>query len=369
MIPQTNPKLSYIAHKNEIDTAIAAMLDAGRYILGEQVRKFEEEFAAFLGAKYSIGVGNGTDAVELALRALKIGQGDVVATVAHTAVATVAAIELSGAKPLFIDIRPDTFVMDPEKLKLALTNNRSASVKAVLPVHLYGNVSEVFKILEVASEFGIPVIEDCAQAHGAKMNGRFAGTSGVISAFSFYPTKNLGALGDGGAVVTSDENLKNQVTLLREYGWKERYVSHIAGKNSRLDEIQAAILRVKLKYLQEENSTRQNLARMYINGLGGLPVTLPVWGIAESHVFHQFVIRTSRRDDLKAFLKTHGVDTLIHYPVPVHLQPAYLNSLCGDGGLKQTEMVAGEILSLPMFPQLSTEQVSEIVSIIRKFFE
>ena len=294
-IPQTDPRANYLAHKDEIDAAIAAVLAGGRYILGEQVAAFEREFAAYLGAgstegaTHAIGVGSGTDALHLALRACGIGPGDRVFTVSHTAVATVAAIELAGATPVLVDIDPATFTMDPNRLEEAVRRDEggnSSNVKrhssivtrhsAIIPVHLYGHPADMAAILEIARRYDLWVIEDCAQAHGATIDGQKTGTFGDIAAFSFYPTKNLGALGDGGAVVTSDPALAEQTRLLREYGWRERYVSAIPGLNSRLDELQAAILRVKLRYLDAENARRRALAAEYDRLLADSSVRTPI---------------------------------------------------------------------------------------------
>jgi len=251
--------LSYQEHKEEIDAAISRVLESGWYILGEEVRSFEKEFSKYIGVNHGIGVGNGTDAITLALKACGIGPGDEVITVSHTAVATVAAIELSGATPVLIDISPDTYTLDPDHLKEAIT----PKTKAVLPVHLYGHPADMDRIIPIAEEHDLYVIEDCAQSHGSIHHRKKTGSLGDIAAFSFYPTKNLGAIGDGGMVVTDDANLAEQVRLLRQYGWKERNKSSIPGLNSRLDEVQAAILRVKLQYLDSENLRRRSIANIY----------------------------------------------------------------------------------------------------------
>jgi dTDP-4-amino-4,6-dideoxygalactose transaminase len=361
-VPQSDPKASYLAHQREIDEAVRKTLNSGWYILGEQVTAFEHEFAAYLGAAYCIGVANGTDALVLALRACGVGAGDAVITVSHTAVATVAAIELAGAAPLLVDIDPVTFTIRPQAVAEAIENYRGvATIKAIIAVHLYGHSAEMAALADLARRFDLRLIEDCAQAHGAKIDGKRVGTLGDIAAFSFYPTKNLGALGDGGAVVTKDSDLAERVRLLREYGWRERYVSDIAGMNSRLDELQAAILRVKLRSLEEENLQRQNIARTYDKKLEAFALRLPRVRGKVSHVYHQYVVRTGARDRLKEKLRGQGIGTLIHYPVPVHLQPAYRNRVqIGSDSLPETERAAREVLSLPMYPQLTDEQV-EIV--------
>ncbi|MCX7638754.1 MAG: DegT/DnrJ/EryC1/StrS family aminotransferase, partial [Cyclobacteriaceae bacterium] len=307
------------------------------------------EFADYLGVKYVIGVASGTEAIYLALSACGIGSGDAVVTVSHTAVATISAIELSGATPILIDIDPLTFTMNPDLLEKAVRKN--GKVKAVIPVHLYGHPADMPSILDIAKRYGLYVIEDCAQSHGASIQGRKTGNWGNISAFSFYPTKNLGAFGDGGAVATNDKDLSEKVQLLREYGWRERYISYTFGINSRLDEIQAAILRVKLKYLDQENYRRKKIAEMYNTFLRITDLKLPFVRENFDHVYHQFVVRHRLREDLRNFLKNRGIHTLIHYPVPIHLQPAYKGKvMVPDEGLEQTEQICQEILSLPIYP-------------------
>src|SRR5229473_1873448 len=273
-IPQTDPKAAYLAQRREIDVALARVLQGGRYILGAEVAAFERAFAAYIGVRHALGVANGTDALVLALRALGIGAPDYVVTVAHTAVATVAAIELAGAKPLLIDIDPATYTMDAAELSRVL-DAPPGRIGAVIPVHLYGQPADLDAILPLARRHRVPVIEDCAQCHGAALAGRRLGSVGDVAAFSFYPTKNLGALGDGGAVVTGDDALAERVRALREYGWRQRYVSDIAGTNSRLDELQAAILGVKLAALDADNARRAAIADAYDAGLAGLPLGLP----------------------------------------------------------------------------------------------
>ena len=361
-ILQTNPKASYLARKDEIDEAIRRVLDSGWYILGKEVAAFEQEFAAYVGVAHAVGVASGTDAIVLALRAAGVGAGDLVFTVSHTAVATVAAVELCGARPVYVDIDPVTFTMEPARLETALqvTNGRA---KAVLPVHLYGQTANMTAIGEIARRHGLILIEDCSQAHGARWNGQMAGTFGHLATFSFYPTKNLGALGDGGAVVTSDAALAEQVRLLREYGWKERYVSAVPGTNSRLDEIQAAILRAKLPSLDSDNARRREIACAYHRLLADSALDLPQTGAEATHVFHQYVIRTTRRDELRAYLRAAEIGTLIHYPVPVHLQPAYAHY--ATLALPETESAAREVLSLPLYPELPLEAVEAVAVSLR----
>ena len=359
LIPCANPKAQYLAHKQEIDDAVRRVLESGWYILGDEVRAFEEEFAAYLGVSHSVGVGSGTEALHLALVACGIGHGDEVVTVSHTAVATVAAIELAGAKPVFIDIDPVTYTMDPDLLEKGIT----AKTKAVLPVHLYGHPAPMEDILAIAREYGLCVIEDCAQAHGATYRDKRVGSFGDMACFSFYPTKNLGALGDGGAVVTSDPELAEKARLLREYGWAERYVSHIPGWNSRLDEVQAAILRVKLKHLDFDNSNRIKLAKLYGEGLLETGISLPMVQKGAVHVYHLHVIRVKERGSLQAYLRSIDIGVTVHYPVPVHLQPAYEKIAVS---LPNSEIAAREVLSLPMYPELTESQVQFVIDSIKE---
>jgi dTDP-4-amino-4,6-dideoxygalactose transaminase len=355
--------LSYQNHKEEIDTAIMRVLESGWYILGEEVRFFEEEFARYIGVNYGIGVGSGTDAITLALKACGIGPGDEVITVSHTAVATVAAIELSGAMPVLVDISPDMYTLDPDQIEEVIT----PQTKAILPVHLYGHSADMDRIVPIAEDHDLYVIEDCAQSHGGLLHGRKTGSLGDIAAFSFYPTKNLGAIGDGGMVVTDDADLAEQVRLLRQYGWKDRNMSTIPGMNSRLDEIQAAILRVKLQYLDDDNLKRRDIARVYGQILPSKDLVLPIEADTASHVYHQYVIRTPMRDALRTYLTTHGVETSIHYPVPVHLQPAYRERLINHQ-LSRTETICREILSLPMHPYMEEHDASVMSILITGFF-
>ena len=368
-IPQTDPKAGYLAHQTAIDAAVARTLASGWFILGQETTAFEREFAAFVGAEHAVGVGNGTDALVVALRACGVGAGDAVITVSHTAVATVAAIELAGAVPVLADIDPVTFTLSPVALEqtirgyLAQPAAQRRPLKAVIAVHLYGHPADLPALANVAEQHGLLLIEDCAQSHGATLHDRMTGTWGRAAAFSFYPTKNLGALGDGGAVVTRDPHVAEQARLLREYGWKERYVSQIPGMNTRLDEIQSAILRAKLPHLPADNLRRQALAAQYSRALRDEGLPLPVTRAGASHVFHLYVIRSARRDALRLWLRERGVGTLVHYPAPVHRQPAYAGRLWTlPAGLPETDAAAATVLSLPMFPQLRDEQVAEVAA-------
>lgn len=341
---------------------LSRVLNSGRYILGKEVDAFEEEFSRYISVAHGIGVGSGTEALHLALSACGIGRGDEVITVAHTAVATVAAIELAGATPVLVDIDSDFYTIDPEKIESAITSH----TKAIIPVHIYGHPADMDPILKIARKNRLYVIEDCAQAHGAMYKGNRVGSIGDIGCFSFYPTKNLGALGDGGMVVTSNKELSKRAYLLREYGWTERYVSHFSGWNTRLDEIQAAILRVKLKHLDEDNSKRMRIAEMYNKDLGVSNIVLSKQRKNSTHVYHLYVIRSSKRNELLTFLREKGIGASIHYPVPVHLQPAY-KSLYGCEELPETEKIAKEIVSLPIYPELSESDVQMIIRVIMDF--
>ncbi|MBW8001957.1 MAG: DegT/DnrJ/EryC1/StrS family aminotransferase [Planctomycetes bacterium] len=362
MILCSDPKAQYLAYKSEIDQAIAGVLDSGWYILGQQVQTFEKTFADYVGVSFGIGVGSGTDAIHLALRACGVGVGDEVITVSHTAVATVAAIELSGATAVLVDIEPDFFTIDPEKLKSAVTKK----TKAVIPVHLYGQAADMTAIIEIVQKHNLYLIEDCAQAHGAKYNNKRLGSFGHLSCFSFYPTKNLGALGDGGMVVTDDEKLAKKVRLLREYGWEQRFESSCAGLNTRLDEIQAAILNVKLKHLDDDNAKRKTIARIYDEQMGDTSLALPKKRENCDHVYHLYVARCPKRDELLEFLKENGIGAGIHYPKPVHLQSAYSN-LKNSSDLSETEKICNEIISLPIYPQLVEADAKMIADTVKSF--
>lgn len=364
-IVHTDLRAGYLSVKDEIDSAVLRVLDSGWYILGEEVRAFEEEFAAYIGVRFGIGVGSGTEALHLALRACGIFSGDEVITVSHTAVATVAAIELCGAKPVLVDILPDTFLIDPEKIERAITPR----TKAIIPVHLYGQMADMEAIRWIADRHGLHVIEDCAQSHGALLKGRRSGAWGDLSAFSFYPTKNLGAVGDGGMVVTDDPGLAEKVRGLRQYGWHQRYVSEFPGLNSRLDELQAAILRVKLKYLDRWNEMRREKADRYTTLLEGLSLDCPIAKEPQQHVYHLYVIRVKPRDRLKTFLKERGIETLIHYPIPIHLQKGYRHLGYRIGSLPVTESCSDEILSLPLYPEISESNIEEVATQIAHFMK
>jgi len=361
-VPQADPRAGFLALRSRIDIAIIQVIESGSYILGQQVQGFEQEFSAFVGVRHGIGVASGTDALILALKGIGVGQEDYVVTVSHTAVGTVAAIELAGAKPLLVDIDPKTYTMDPAALAEVL-DRPPGRIAAVVPVHLYGQPADLGMIAPLTARAGAVLIEDAAQSHGALYGSRVTGSIGLIGCFSFYPTKNLAALGDGGLVATNDDTLAERLRALRQYGWHERYVSDFAGLNTRLDELQAAILRVKLTRLEAENQHRREIAIAYDRGLQGLPLTLPARQSNAGHVFHQYVVRSPNRDHLLRALRARSIGSNIHYPVPVHLQPGYRGRVAiGPSGLAESERAAKEVLSLPMFPQLTDEQVGRVIA-------
>jgi dTDP-4-amino-4,6-dideoxygalactose transaminase len=368
MIPQTSPLANYLSNQPALDEAIQRVLGAGRYILGDETAALEREFADYIGVRYAVGVGSGTDALHLALRGLGIGPGDEVITVSHTAVATVAAVEMCGAATVLVDIDPKSYTLDASLLERA----RSDRSRAVVPVHLYGQPCALEEITRFARRHGIFVVEDCAQSHGALCEGRRTGSWGDVAAFSFYPTKNLGGLGDGGAITTQDPALYEALRALRQYGWDDKRLSRRPGWNSRLDEIQAAVLRVKLARLEENNQRRIQIARTYQELLSRIPeLTLPSPTPGTTHVFHQYVVRCTEpsvRNGLMAHLSAKEIQTAIHYPVPVHLQPAYAHRVLGCQSLAVTEEACPRILSLPLYPELTDEEVDRVAEAIASFF-
>lgn len=369
MVPQADPGAAYRAQKEAIDAAVARALASGWYILGEEGRAFEAEFAAWLGAgQHAVGCANGTDALALVLRGLGIGPGATVATVSHTAVATVAAIEMVGATPLLLDIDPETYTLDPDELLSVLEEPPPGlpPIRAVIPVHLYGQAADLTPMLPACRGAGVAVIEDVSQAHGATLGGAMLGTIGDAAAYSLYPTKNLGALGDAGVLSTADAALAARIAAIRQYGWKQRYISDMTGVNSRLDEVQAAVLRVRLPLLDAANARRRAIAAAYDAALAKGPVAPPARRAKAEHVFHQYVVRSGARDAVQARLKDQGIATAIHYPVPVHLQPAYKGRVAlGPAGCAETDAAAREIFSLPMFPELTEDQVARVCAALR----
>lgn len=362
-VPAVDLAAQYRSLRAEIDAALARVFARGQFILGPEVEAFEQEFAASLGLRCAVGVGSGTDALQIALLACGIGAGDEVITAAHTAGATAAAISLAGARPVLVDIRPGSFHLDPEKLEGAI----GARTRAVIPVHLYGCPAEMHPLLEIAGRRGLVVIEDCAQAHGALYQGRPVGSWGQLAAFSFYPTKNLGAYGDGGAVVTDSPELAAKARALRQYGWEQQHISQFDGLNSRLDELQAAILRVKLPHLPEWNARRITLAALYDRLLASASLGLPQHPEQAQPVYHQYVVRSGQRDLLRAHLARHAIQTLVHYPVPLHLQPAYRHLGYRPGDLPEAEAAARQVLSLPIYPEMRTTAVEAVCSRLLEF--
>lgn len=350
-----------IQHRNlrsEINSAIESVLDRGDFILGQDVAKFEEEFAAYCGTKYAIGVDSGLAALELSLRALGIGEGHEVIVPAHTFTATAAAVTFAGAKPVFVDVDPQTLGIDVEKIEPAIT----AHTKAILPVHLYGLPADMDAILAIADKHNLVVVEDACQAHGAKYRGKRTGSLGNAAGFSFYPTKNLGACGDAGIITTNDANVAETAKAMRNCGQRSKNVHELPPFNHRLDNLQAAILRVKLRYLDQWIAARRKLAGVYNNLLKDSNVITPVEPPDYEHVYHLYVIRSENRDALQAYLKEQGIGTAIHYPKPVHLQPFYSTEIDRRGQFPVAEKICNEILSLPMYPEMTEEQVHTVAS-------
>lgn len=369
-VPVMCPVRGYERYQEEIDAAISSVLSSGQYILGPQVEEFEAEFASFCGVSSAVGVASGTDALSIALRAFGIGRSDAVITASHTAVATVAAIELVGATPVLVDIDEDTYTLDVQKLLDTLRAfpevQKRCRPRAVIAVHLYGHPCEMMELRNLCDRYGLILIEDCAQAHGAEYRETRVGALGDIAAFSFYPTKNLGAFGDGGAIVTDNAEIAGKCRALREYGWGARYQSEIPGMNSRLDELQAAVLRVRLGYLDGEIDARRAIAARYCAELTDV-VDVPKCRDYCKHAYHLFVVRSACRSDLEKALATQGVGTAIHYPQAVHQQPAYKGKiLVGRGGLDVTERIVPEVLSLPMYPFLGRDELDTVISAVCK---
>ncbi|MDX9701687.1 MAG: DegT/DnrJ/EryC1/StrS family aminotransferase [Candidatus Auribacterota bacterium] len=365
-IPFINVHREYDELKDSIAASLETFFARGKYILGEAVEQFEQSFAEYCGCKFGIGVANGTDAIQIALQACGVKHGDEVITVANTAVPTVSAICATGALPVFVDIDAQTCLLDVNKLKNAL----SPKTRAVVPVHLYGQAVDMEPLLEFAQSHSLYVIEDCAQAHGALYKGAKVGSFGNAAAFSFYPTKNLGAYGDAGMVVTNDSQIDKQCRLLRNYGFTDRYITVRQGYNSRLDELQAGFLQVKLSHLDHWNDVRRELAELYTEQLGLIQaLRTPQCRDNAKHVYHLYVIQTDRRDELRSFLADRKICTLIHYPLPIHLQEAYSGLGYKPGDLPATESVTGRILSLPLNPWVTEDEQLIVIDAIKSFFK
>jgi len=363
-IPFVDLKKQYESIREEVLARIAESLDGMQLFLGENVQAFEAEFARYCGTEFAIGVGSGTEALHVGLRACGVGQGDEVVTVANTFFATAEAIALVGARPIFVDIDPETYNMDPRQVESKITYR----TRAILPVHLYGHPADMGPILKLARTYNLKVIEDACQAHGAEYQGRRTGSLGDVGCFSFYFTKNLGAYGEAGMAVTSDPDIARKAKMLRNHGQNVRYQHHLMGVNGRLDEIQAAILRVKLPYLDEWNERRRSIAQAYEAGLPS-SVIKPQEVPGAKHVYHLYVIRTAERDRLHAWMESKGIATGMHYPTPIHLQEAYQCYYGNSTFLPVTEKVTEEILSLPMYPELTTEEIGYVCDCVRDFCE
>jgi dTDP-4-amino-4,6-dideoxygalactose transaminase len=363
MIPFLDLKAQYKSIKPDIDEAVLGVLESTQFVLGEHVAAFERDFASYCGAKHAIAVNSGTSALHLALLAAGVGPGDEVITIPFTFVATVSAICYSGATPVFVDIEPRSFTMDPSQLEQAITPR----TKAILPVHLYGQMADMTAIQAIASRYGIPVIEDACQAHGAEYGGIRAGSLGLSGCFSFYPGKNLGAYGEGGAVVTSDDTQAQKMRTLRDWGQEQRYHHVVKGFNYRMDGIQGAVLGVKLRHLESWTELRRSRARHYDSLLADsetvqAPEQLP----GRRHVYHIYAVRTPNRGDLQRMLQAEGIHTGLHYPIPVHLQPAHADLGYKTGDFPESEAAANEVLSLPIFPEMTAMQVEQVVAAVRR---
>ncbi len=350
-------------HRLEIDSAIKRVVDSGRYLLGQEVCDFEDEFARFCGVRFAIGVANGLDALTLSLEALNIGNGDEVIVPSNTYIATILAISANGATPILVEPDIDTYNIDPNLIEAAIT----PKTKMIMPVHLYGQVCEMDAISAIADRYGLKIVEDCAQAHGAEYSGRRVGSFGDCGGFSFYPGKNLGALGDGGMIVTNDADLDRKLRALRNYGSLQKYENIYKGTNSRLDEIQAAVLGVKLPYLLQDNDARRRIAKYYLKNIDHPEIVLPKARQDDdaSHVWHVFVIRCRTRDALRVHLTDHGVETVIHYPIPPHKQRAYEE--WATVSFPTSESIHKEVLSLPISPVMTIEDAARVVDVVNKY--
>ena len=362
-IPFLDLKAQYHRLRPQIDAAVRRVMESGQFILGEEVAAFEKEFADSCGVKHAVTVANGTEAIQLVLQGCGIQRGDEVITSTFTAVATVAAIEATGARPVLVDIDPKTYCIDPAGVQAAITSR----TRVILPVHLFGFPADLSPLLTIVEKHHLILIEDCAQAHGAKYWQKSVGSWGKAGAFSFYPTKNLGAYGDGGAIVTKDAELAEHLQRLRQYGWNSDKISEEKGMNSRLDELQAAILRVKLADLPTANARRVHLAKLYRRLLAGSKATLPAARAGSEPVYHLFVIRHPQRDGLRHYLASKGIATLVHYPEPVHLQKGYSDLGYPAGSFPESEKASREVLSLPLYPEMTDEIVEEVCQAVLSF--
>lgn len=364
MIPILDLKAQYRTIQAEIDAAVAQVLADGQFILGPNVKALEQEIAAYCECGHGVGMASGTDALRLAMDALSIGPDDEVITTPFTFIATANTISRAGARPVFVDVDPRTFNLDPKLVEPAITER----TRAILPVHLYGQPADMGSFMELAARYHLAVVEDSAQAVGATCGGQKVCSFGAIGCLSFFPTKNLGAYGDAGMAVTSNPDIAERLDVLRRHGGRVKYHHERVGYNSRLDELQAAILRVKLRHLDGWTAGRQRIARRYDELLAGLPVTTPYIMPGCTHIYHQYTIRAPRRDELQAFLKQHGIGTMIYYPVPLHRQEIYAALDLPPGSFPEAERAAVEVLSLPVYPELTDEQIETVAGAIREFY-
>ncbi|HEY1419864.1 MAG TPA: DegT/DnrJ/EryC1/StrS family aminotransferase [Candidatus Dormibacteraeota bacterium] len=363
LVPLVDLRAQYEGIRREIDSAVLRVLGSGTYVQGGEVRLFEQEFAAYCGATHAVAVNSGTSALHLALLAAGIGPGDEVITVAHTFVATVAAILYSGATPVLVDIDPHTFAIDVARIEDAIT----ARTRAIIPVHLYGHPADMDPILEIARRRGLTVIEDAAQAHGSWYGERQIGSIGDMTCFSYYPSKNLGAYGEGGAVTTNRDDYDRSLRMLRDWGCERKYHHQLKGYNYRLDEIQATILRVKLRYLEGWNQSRRDHAAEYTLALENTSVVTPSEKPYARHVYYVYAVRSEARNELQRYLKTRGIDSGIHYPIPVHMQEAYSDLGYGKGDFPHSELAAEQVLSLPLYPELRPAQRRRVMTAVQEF--
>jgi dTDP-4-amino-4,6-dideoxygalactose transaminase len=362
-VPIVELKSQYLAMRDEIDGAIRQVLEASWFILGEQGRRFEAEFAAYLGIPDTVGVGSGTEALHLALLALGIQPGDEVITTPVTAAATACAIRFANATPVFADVEARTLTLDPLDVERRITER----TRAIVPVHLYGHAADMDPLMALAERHGLKILEDCAQAHGTRYRGRLVGTLGDAAAFSFYPSKNLGAFGDAGAVACRSADMAKALRMLRNYGEEERYYHTVEGFNSRLDEIQAAILRAKLPHLDRWNERRREIAAQYSRLIRNDAVALPAEAAWSTHIYHLYVVRTADRDALRRHLAEREVGSQIHYPIPLHLQQAFAHLGQGPGSCPVAEEAAGQILSLPLYPELTEAQIAHVAACVNAY--
>ena len=362
VVPFVDLKAQYQTIRDEVRGEVDNVFESTQFILGDAVEKFERDFAGYLGVKHAIGVGSGLDALRLALEAAGVGAGDEVIIPANTFIATALAVSATGAKPVLVDCREDTYQIDPALIEQAITPR----TKVIMPVHLYGQSADLTAIIDIARNHRLEVIEDAAQAHGTRFLGQRCGTFGLAGCFSFYPGKNLGAYGDGGAVVTNDDDFARRVNSLRNYGQKQKYVHVEKGTNSRLDTVQAAILNVKLRHLDDWNAARRAHAAIYSDSLAD-DFIVPTLDPRSEHIFHLYVVRTRNRDDLQKHLNSRGIQTGIHYPIPIHLQEAYRDLGFERGSFPVTEKLADEMISLPMFPELSHHQIELVLEALSSF--